>query len=73
MPLLLGLTVEQFEGITSAISLLGLQQMVERSYFFFQLYILLAGVLFELDFLMQNCLFVTEVAHRVDETLQSEL
>ena len=67
------LGVEQLEGIAGAVSLLGLEEVVERGHFFLELDVLLARVLLQLHLLVEHGLLVTQIAHRVDETLQSHL
>jgi hypothetical protein len=43
--------------------------MVQGGHFLLQFDVLLSGVLFQFHLFVKHCLFVAQVAHRVDETL----
>ena len=43
--------------------------MVQGGHFLLQFDVLLSGVLLQLHFLLEHCLLVAQVAHRVDEAL----
>ena len=52
---------------------LRLQQEIQLIDLFFKLTVLPPGILFKFDLFVENCFFMTEIAHTINESFQNGL